>query len=196
MNCLNETGIFFVKMNYRNLFLTGKYKMNISKELQNVLFANSLFNGIPKEQVKTFIKSKNCFQVTEGEILYSSNEPSSEIYLVVEGEIKVKFIDNKDIEYKYLSDFFGETEIQLKQKRYSSAIANKNSVLYKISLPELNSLIQTENRIGENFRGVKSSAKSNYSKSQKSIIPDNLINDNPDETIINFDSVSDDLNLS
>jgi signal-transduction protein with cAMP-binding, CBS, and nucleotidyltransferase domain len=169
--------------------------MNVNKELQNVLFANTLFNGIPREKVKTCIKTKNYFKVDDGDIIYSSNDPSTEIYLIVEGEIKVKFTDKKDIDYKYLSDFFGEIEIQQKQKRTSSAIANKKSILYRISLSELNSLIKTDSRIGDNFRGIKSSAKSNYSHSQKNIIPDNLIEENSGEKIINFDSASEDLNL-
>lgn len=114
--------------------------MIVDKDLQNLVLANSLFSGVPKDQIKSFIKPKNFFEAQDGEIIFTNDDVANEIYLVVQGEVKIKYSETKEVEYKYLSDFFGENEITNDMKRTSTSIANKDCVLYRISQAEIKSM--------------------------------------------------------
>ncbi len=101
---------------------------------------NSLFSSVSESYLKSFIKSKNFFTAKEGTLIYSFDDQAKDIYLVIEGEVKIKFCDNRSIIYKTLSEFFGEKEILEKTKRVSFAIANKDCKLYRIESDELDIL--------------------------------------------------------
>jgi CRP-like cAMP-binding protein len=101
---------------------------------------NLLFNSVSESILKSFIKPKNFFIAKEGTLIYSFDDEAKDIYLVIEGEIKIKFCDDRSIIYKSFSDFFGEKEILEKTNRVSFAIANKDCKLYRIEAEELSSL--------------------------------------------------------
>ena len=101
---------------------------------------NSLFSYVSESYLKSFIKPKNFFTAKEGTLVYSFNDEAKDIYLVIEGEVKIKFCDNRSIIYKCFPDFFGEKEILEKTNRVSFAIANKDCKLYRIEAEELNIL--------------------------------------------------------
>jgi len=125
--------------------------MIVNNDLQNLLISNSLFKGVQKEQIKSYLKPKNYFTANEGTMIYSNGEKATDIYLVVQGEVKIKFSESREVKYKYLSDFFGESEIRNENKRVSTAIANKDSILYKMSSDELKSLTKIHKKIEENL---------------------------------------------
>jgi len=106
---------------------------------------NSLFSSVSESYLKTFIKSKNFFTAKEGTLIYSFDDEAKDIYLMIEGEVKIKFCDNRSIIYKTFSEFFGEKEILEKTKRVSFAIANKDSKLYRIEADELDILSKDNN---------------------------------------------------
>jgi len=106
---------------------------------------NSLFSSVSESYLKSFIKSKNFFTAKEGTLIYSFDDQAKDIYLVIEGEVKIKFCDNRSIIYKTLSEFFGEKEILEKTKRVSFAIANKDCKLYRIEADELSILSKDNN---------------------------------------------------
>jgi len=118
--------------------------MLIQNELKLVQ-PNSLFSSVSESYLKTFIKPKNFFTTKEGTLIYSFDDQAKDIYLVIEGEVKIKFCDNRSIIYKTFSEFFGEKEILEKTKRVSFAIANIDCKLYRIEADELSILSKDNN---------------------------------------------------
>lgn len=117
--------------------------MIVDKDLQNLVITNSLFNGLPKDYTRNYIKPKNFLKINEGDIIFKNGDAAGEIYLIAQGEIKIKNSETQQKQNKYLSDFFGEYEFEINKERVSTAIANRESILYKISFEELNTLIST-----------------------------------------------------
>ena len=116
--------------------------MFVNQELFRLIKINTLYKGVPETYLKLSLMPKKFIKVEDGKILYSCNEEASEIYLVIEGEVKIKFRKEKIIEFKILFDFFGEAEILEESKRFSSAVANRDCVLYKMSIAELKDLCE------------------------------------------------------
>ena len=125
--------------------------MIVNQELVKMVGSNTLFKGIPKDFLKTVIKPKNYFGVKEGTIIYTKGDESTDLYLIVEGEVKIKFCDKNKIKHRFITDFFGEDELLNKDKRASHAVANHDSILYTINSEELNNLIQQQSKISENL---------------------------------------------
>ena len=141
--------------------------MIVNQEQLRLLKKNQLFNGISDARLALYIKPKNFNKVKDGEILYSPGDLTTKLYLMVEGEVKIKFNKEKTIEFKILFDFFGETEILDRTERFSSAVANKNCVLYLMSLDELVNLCNTDANINANLN------KNERPDRKKSILDDN-----------------------
>jgi len=116
--------------------------MKADQDLLKLVKTNALFKSVPESFTNSFIKPKKLFTAKEGTLLYSFEEEASELYLVVKGEVKIKFCDHRNIEYRHSLDFFGEKEILENSKRVSFAIANKDCKLYKIGLDELRVLTE------------------------------------------------------
>jgi CRP-like cAMP-binding protein len=129
--------------------------MIVDQDLLKLVKTNTLFKSAPESFVKSFIKPKNLFAVKEGTLLYSFYDEASEIYLIVEGEVKIKFCDNRNIEYRHLFDFFGEKEILENSNRVSFAIANKDCTLYRIEFEELKEIMETYRTIFDNVNKVE-----------------------------------------
>jgi len=129
--------------------------MIVDGERIRLLKTNGLFKGISESVIKPYLKPKYFFEVKEGEILYVCGDESSEIFLIVEGEVKIKFSSNgngsNNVKHKYLSDFFGEDEILNGSERTSSAIANTDCVLFRISSTELKQLSVSNKKIADNL---------------------------------------------
>jgi len=125
--------------------------MIVNQELVKMVGSNTLFKGIPKEFLKNNIKPKNYFGVKEGTIIYTKGDESTELYLIVEGEVKIKFCEKNKVEHRFITDFFGENELLNKDKRASHAVANHDSILYTINSEELHNLIQQQSKISENL---------------------------------------------
>lgn len=128
--------------------------MIVDQDQLKLLKRNTIFNSVDQSFVDSFIKAKNFFIAKEGTLLYSCDDESTEMYLIAEGEVKIKFCDQRNIEYRFLLDFFGEKEIMDKTKRVSFAIANKDCILYKISAEEINSIISTYDIILNNLMKI------------------------------------------
>ena len=143
--------------------------MLVNKESLKLLYENVLFKGASKNFLKSFLKPKNFIKVTDGEIIYNGGEETSEVFLIVEGEVKIKYCIDRTIEYKILFDFFGEAEILAKSKRNSSAVANSECVLYKMSIAELKLLSAGERTINDNLHKKDGDE---ISRSSESVTPD------------------------
>jgi CRP-like cAMP-binding protein len=125
--------------------------MIVDQDMLKLVKSNSLFKNLPDTFLKSFIKPKKFFLAKEGTLLYSFDDTTDAIYLIVKGDIKIKFVDNRNIEYRYLLDFFGEKEVLEKTNRISFAIANKDCILYKIEAVELQYLMNNESQIKSNI---------------------------------------------
>ena len=125
--------------------------MIVNQELVKMVGSNTLFKGISKDFLKSFVKPKNYYGVKEGTIIYSKGDDSTNLYLIVEGEVKIKFCDKNKIEHKFITDFFGEEEILNKEIRASHAVANHDCILYKIGAEELNNLTKLNRHLADNL---------------------------------------------
>ena len=130
--------------------------MIVDGERIRLLKTNGLFKGISESFLKPYLKPKYFSEVKEGEIIYVCGDETSELFLIVEGEVKIKFScngnDKVNVNHKYLSDFFGEDEILKGGKRISSAVAETDCVLFKMNSAELKQLSSSDKKIADNLK--------------------------------------------
>jgi hypothetical protein len=136
--------------------------MIVDAERIRLLKTNGLFKSISGSVLKPYLKPKYFFEVKEGEIIYVCGDAASEVFLIVEGEVKIKFScngngngngnGNVNVKHKYLSDFFGEDEILNGGERTSSAVANTDCVLFKMNSAELKQLSSSDKKIADNLK--------------------------------------------
>jgi len=107
--------------------------MIVDAERIRLLKTNGLFKGISESVLKPYLKPKYFFEAKEGEVLYICGDKTLELFLIVEGEVKIKLSCNGKVDHKYLSDFFGQEEILKGGERTSSAVANTDCVLRQLS---------------------------------------------------------------
>ena len=131
--------------------------MIVDQDLLKLVRNNELFKSMPESFIKSFIKRKNFISVKDGTLLYSFEDEANDFYLIVEGEVKIKFCDNSNIERRYLLDFFGEKEILENSRRSSFVIAEKDCTLYKIEAATLLDLMEKNETIAENVKKIESS---------------------------------------
>jgi signal transduction histidine kinase len=119
---------------------------------------NSFFRGTNEKDLKFQLNLKNFSEIEEGEIIYQFGDPGDCIYLIIEGEIKLKIaggLSSPIIIKKGKDDFFGEKEIQESSPRKSSAVANKNSLLYIIRKNDINLMIQGSKELRIKLYGIQ-----------------------------------------
>lgn len=102
---------------------------------------NILFNGVKTNSFLFNLNGKLCEDFKEGEIIYESGDESNFVYLIVSGKVKIKENGVKKFVYRRENEFFGEKEIIKKSNRFSSAMAETDSILYKISKHDFESLL-------------------------------------------------------
>ena len=128
--------------------------MIVDQDLLKLVKTNEMFKEVPDSFLKSFIKPKNFVFVKEGTLIYSFDDESSDFYLIVEGEVKMKFCDQNNIEHRYLLDFFGEKEILDGSNRASFVIAEKDCTLYKIDAVTFKDLMASNQTIADNVNKV------------------------------------------
>jgi signal-transduction protein with cAMP-binding, CBS, and nucleotidyltransferase domain len=155
--------------------------MIVDQDHFRLLKSNSLFKGVSEATIKHINKPKNFVKVQEGKLIYGSDEELLKLYLIVEGEVKIKNCESRNVEQKYLFDFFGEPEILNKTKRTSSAVANVDCVLFELSEIELDFLMMTNDTIKKN---LLKNGESDTNIIERAYVP----NENPNpEVVINED---------
>lgn len=120
----------------------------LAKDIKN----NRLFTGIKETVFASFFDPKEIKEAREGEILYKTGDSSSSIFLIIKGQVKVKFASHNYVATKIHNDFFGEKELVEETKRVSSAMAFSKLVYYKIDKSSLNKLTRKNALIEENLR--------------------------------------------
>src|ERR1035437_2386215 len=117
---------------------------------------NALFKGVSDTNLNFNFNPKDFIDIGEGEIIYQSGDLSDYLYLVIEGEIKLKIpggLSSPFILRKSNNDFFGEKEVQENSVRKSSAVAEKNTLIYIIRKTDLNSMVQRSKELRYNLSG-------------------------------------------
>lgn len=114
--------------------------------------SNRLFTGIKESVLASFFDQKEIREAREGEILYKTRDVSNSIYLIIKGEVKVKFPSHSYVVTKIQNDFFGEKELIEETKRISSAMAFSKLIYYKIDKDLLNKIIKKNSVIEENLK--------------------------------------------
>jgi signal transduction histidine kinase/CRP-like cAMP-binding protein len=133
---------------------------------------NRLFAGIPDSEFKLKFNPQNFLELKEGEIIYQRGEESNFIYLILEGEVKIKFIwtqEQRGLVRKYRDEFFGDDELLAKSFRRSSAVALTECLLYKISKKELEYIASLNTPLLTNL-GLSENATDLYNYSDESKI--------------------------
>ncbi|HZW38285.1 MAG TPA: cyclic nucleotide-binding domain-containing protein [Ignavibacteriaceae bacterium] len=170
-----------------------------------ILQDNSLFKNVDTARLKVRYSPKGVLPVREGDIVFQKGDEADFIYLVIEGEIKVKINDKFPVIKNYKKgDFFGEKEIIEKTNRISSAVAEINTLLYPF---KKNQIIEYGSKdrtlLGNLTRHYQNTSKgdsedSNVTKGQSDFIDRNFINpENGEQTeFIDFDLPQYDIDLN
>jgi len=107
------------------------FAMNSNKTVESVK-ANDLFKGLDFDSLNIPFDAKNFIEFKEGDLIYSSGQPSDFVYLLIDGDVKIKLNAIKRLFFKSPNEYFGETEVLQSESRNSSAVANKDCLIYKI----------------------------------------------------------------
>lgn len=129
----------------------------------NQIFSNKLFENCSSRISGYNLSNRNYSEYKEGDVIFQAGDSSNFIYLVISGEVKLKFRSNNRVILKSTEKFFGDYEITRGTNRSSSAVAMSDCVLYRIDKDILKRLLSVENQIAEN---VKSSEEADLKESE------------------------------
>ncbi len=118
------------------------------------VFENKLFTGLDEKQINLKVSSKDILEFKEGDIIFMSGDKSKFLYLILEGEAKIKLPGVRrlpQIDQKGNNEFFGEKELIEKTDRKSSAIANKDTVIFQLAYDKLLDLVKSNKKIKINL---------------------------------------------
>lgn len=139
--------------------------------------SNVLFGGMDASTIKVPVNQKDVLNVNEGDIIFQNGEPADRIFLLLEGEVKIKYstvVEGQKIFIKNPGDFFGEAEYLEGIARRSSAVAQVNSLIFVVKKKELDDLISKHPAILTNLQGLKEipQLKTIVEESEDSFQPD------------------------
>lgn len=123
----------------------------IATKNNDSVFLNILFNGVKSNSLSVNLNGKLYEDFKEGEIIYESGDESNFVYLIVSGKIKIKENGVKKLVFRRENEFFGEKEIIKKSNRFSSAMAETDSTVYKISKQDFEALIKNVPAVKQNI---------------------------------------------
>ncbi|MCH7972570.1 MAG: GAF domain-containing protein [Bacteroidetes bacterium] len=156
-----------------------------STKKQADIYSNKLFANVDKKKVKFKFSLDKLLTYKEGDIVFKKGDKTNYIYLIMEGEVKIKIPDPPfapKIKFKYKNDFFGEKELLEKSERKSSCVAEKNCQLYPITYHKLQKLILESTVVKDNLEMVTIST---VGKTLKEITKES-ISDKKTEEIIDY----------
>lgn len=134
------------------------------------IVVNKLFTDVTNSVISSFFKQESFSGLKEGEVIYQAGDESKYLYLLLRGEVKIKYPKANYVSNKNFNDFFGEKEIVDETRRISSAVANSNCLIYKLEKklfrklitrnPTLNSNLENYGEI--NLPEISSELKPNF----------------------------------
>lgn len=126
----------------------------MKSQKQNLILItnNQLFSGIRTSIAKLKFNHKNFQDYKEGEIIYQPGNKSEYLFLITDGEVKMKQAGNHSRPViKVKNEFFGEKELLSETPRSSSAVANTDCTIYKLKLKEVKNLIAKNPLVKQNI---------------------------------------------
>jgi len=93
---------------------------------------NKFFAGVNESVINTLFNPEYFKDVKEGNIIFETGDSADCLYLLIRGDVKIKFPSRHYLSNKIFNDFFGEKELVEKTRRISSAVANSKCLLYLI----------------------------------------------------------------
>lgn len=120
-----------------------------------VIKLNDLFKGVDFDSLNFPFESKNFIELKEGDLVYSAGQPSDFLYLIINGEIKLKLTTIKRLFFKSKNEFFGESEILTNVVRNSSALANSDCTIYKVDSLLITNLINKSSSLKSNLNHIE-----------------------------------------
>ena len=118
-----------------------------SSDIEQLIGEISIFGGIDRSYIDRIIPRCEVITRCEGEILYRENEPASEIFIILQGKIKlVNNLDNDPYELIELhpGNSMGETSVIAIEPHGSSAIVTEDTQLLVLSRANLKRIHEEE----------------------------------------------------
>ncbi len=119
-----------------------------------LLQTNKLFEGVEESEIHVDLDQEGISFYKEGDIIYQGEDSSNTLFLIIEGDVKIKIPKDEGsptILRKGKGEYFGELELLEKIPRRSSAVANKDCLVYKLMEDKLKELIATDKKIERNL---------------------------------------------
>ena len=88
--------------------------MNSNKTIE-LIQSNDLFKDTDFNSLNIPFDPKSFLEFKEGDLIYSSGQPAEFIYLLINGEVKIKLNSLKRLFFKSPNEYFGETEVLQKE---------------------------------------------------------------------------------
>jgi len=112
---------------------------------------NKLLAGVDEAVINTIFDPRELKEKREGEIIYRTGDNCSGIFLLLKGEVRVKYSSNNYVSKKQSNEFFGEKELIENTRRISSAVAFSRVYYYQINKDIFNKLIQKNSVFNRNI---------------------------------------------
>jgi len=112
---------------------------------------NKLLTGVSEALILSFFNQEKFARLKEGEIIYQAGDESKYLYLLLRGDVKIKYPRANYVSNKNFNDFFGEKEIVDETRRISSAVANSNCLIYKLEKKLFRKLIVRNPTLNSNL---------------------------------------------
>jgi len=177
--------------------------MSAVKSLDSVK-VNDLFKGKDFSSLNFNYDLKNFEDFKEGSVIFSSGSQSEFVYLIIVGEVKIKFTVVKKLLVKSMNEFLGETEVLQEKNRTSSAVANADCTVYKIDADTFRKFINVPDITGietsepENIVMDDGDVTLNFNQSDQEIESDvinlDLTEDMESINLLNTEAVADEVN--
>ncbi len=125
--------------------------MPLYKTIQDIN-KNKLFSGVKDSVLSSFFDQKEIKEAREGEIIYKTGDQSNALYLIIKGDIKVKFSSSNYVSNRIFNDFFGEKELIDDTRRISSAVAFSKVIYYRLDKKILKNISVKNPAISSNLQ--------------------------------------------
>jgi len=136
----------------------------------DLIKTNRLFHRVAESDIKLNASVKDFRNYDDGEIIFQTGDSADTIFLLIEGEVKIKHshaVDGQRVFEKGKDDFFGETEFLAQTQRASSAVANKPCRCYLLKRKDLNDLLSSNRAILGNLQRLESAFEEAYSSTKE-----------------------------
>lgn len=128
--------------------------MAVDKHITQI-YTNKLFSHCNQSIYSVNLSPRNFTEYKDADIIFRAGEKSNYIFLVVSGEVKIKFTNYNRVIYRGRNEFFGDVELTKEVKRFSSAVAIDNCLIYKIDSDTFKKLSRIDRQILVNIQSVE-----------------------------------------